>query len=256
MLSVDRIHAFNDNYIWALRNDRVRSCVVVDPGDAVPVLSYLEKHHLTLSAILITHHHRDHTGGLKQLKQAFNCKVYGPKSESIPLVDVKLEESDQAQLDDLQLTLSVLDVPGHTMGHIAYYGAGLLFCGDTLFAGGCGRLFEGTPEMMLKSLHKLASLSDDTRVYCAHEYTLSNLKFAAAVDPDNQSLLNRIQSVQSQRDRGEATVPSTIALEKETNPFLRCSSAQIQTSAETFCGHSLSTETDVFASIRRWKDNY
>ncbi|MDB5796673.1 MAG: gloB [Paucimonas sp.] len=220
-VSVLPVPAFSDNYLWLVHDDR--HAVVVDPGAAEPVLAALEANQLALSAILLTHHHADHAGGVPALLQRFDVPVYGPASEAIPTITQRLREGDTVTIDELSLTFSVLDVPGHTAGHIAYYCAqnDWLFCGDTLFAGGCGRLFEGTPAQMVDSLAKLAALPDRTQVYCAHEYTLSNLRFAAAVDGDNPALKERIAVEEAKRARNQPTVPSTIGLEKQTNPFLR-----------------------------------
>ena len=255
-LSVVPIPAFSDNYLWLIHDGK--HAAIVDPGDAAPVLASLDAHRLSLVAILLTHHHADHVGGVPSLLQAFDVPVFGPRAEPIPNITASLAEGDVAMIPELDLTLSVLDVPGHTRGHIAYVATdqGWLFCGDTLFAGGCGRLFEGTPEQMIASLSKLASLPDTTQVYCAHEYTLSNLRFAREVEPSNQAIHARIQSEQDKRDQGEPTVPSTIALEKLTNPFLR-----YQESAIVKClmstGRLVKAEpTASFAAFREWKNVY
>jgi hydroxyacylglutathione hydrolase len=256
MFWIDRIHAFSDNYIWALRNDRVQNCVLVDPGDAAPVIDYLTQHQLSASQIIITHHHRDHTGGVAELKRLYQATVYGPKNNAIKTIDVRLKEGDTLPLNDFDLQFEVLEVPGHTLDHIAYYSPGILFCGDTLFAGGCGRMFEGTQEQMWASLQKLAKLPADTLVYCAHEYTAANLAFAEVVDTSNSELQHRILRVRELRQKGQPTVPSTIGIEKETNPFLRCHLPEIRQAAETFCGRPLSTEAEVFGTVRSWKDQF
>jgi hydroxyacylglutathione hydrolase len=227
-LSVLTVPAFTDNYLWLI-HDGVHAAVV-DPGDATPVLAALDAQHLTLTAILLTHHHTDHTGGVPELLRHYAVPVFGPSNEAITAVTQALAQGDSIEVPGLGLQLSVFDVPGHTRGHIAYVGHGgddreagpaWLFCGDTLFAGGCGRLFEGTPEQMATSLGKLATLPDDTLVYCAHEYTLSNLRFALAVEPGNRLLAERIETDSARREQGIPTVPSSIGLEKATNPFLR-----------------------------------
>ncbi len=256
MFWIDRIHAFTDNYIWALRNDRANNCVLVDPGEATPVIAYLKEHNLGVSDILITHHHHDHVGGLAVLKSTYQCTVYGPAAENIDHLDHRLKEGDEVKLPTLDVEFKVLEVPGHTLGHIAYYSPGTLLCGDTLFAGGCGRLFEGTPIQMWNSLQKLSALPPDTQVYCAHEYTQGNLHFALAVEPDNEELNHRIERVKDLRQSGMATVPSTIGVERETNPFLRCHLPTIKQAAETFSGHSLSTDAEVFGVVRAWKDRF
>jgi hydroxyacylglutathione hydrolase len=256
MLKVLAVPAFEDNYLWLI-HDGVHAAVV-DPGDAAPILAALDAHNLSLVAILLTHHHADHVGGVPDLLRRFNVPVFGPRGEAIPAITRPLAEGDTAIVPELGLTLSVLDVPGHTKGHIAYVAPseGAVFCGDTLFAGGCGRLFEGTPEQMVASLTKLASLPDDTKVYCAHEYTLANLKFAHEVEPGNPDLAARIEAEQIKRNNGQPTVPSTIGLEKATNPFLRYDRPPILDRLEQ-AGHIASREPiAAFAALRRWKNSY
>lgn len=255
-LSVAPIPAFADNYLWLI-HDGVHAAVV-DPGDAPPVLAALESLQLSLVAILLTHHHSDHVGGVPSLLQRFDVPVFGPRTEAIKHITVPLAEGDHATIPELNLTLSVLDVPGHTRGHIAYVAAdqGWLFCGDTLFAGGCGRLFEGTPQQMVNSLTKLAALPDATQVYCAHEYTLSNLRFASEVEPLNDAIHARIRSEQSKRDRGEPTVPSTIGMEKSTNPFLRYQEPAIVDSLMSAGRLSERDYIGAFAALREWKNSY
>ncbi|MFP5393042.1 MAG: hydroxyacylglutathione hydrolase [Gammaproteobacteria bacterium] len=262
-LSVIAIPAFRDNYLWLIHNGR--HAAVVDPGDAGPVLAVLAEHGLALTAILLTHHHADHIGGVQELLARFPVPVFGPREEHIAGVTVPLSEGARVQVPGLDLTLRVLDVPGHTLGHIAYVreqadgpsGAHWLFCGDTLFAGGCGRLFEGTPAQMRASLTKLAALPDDTLVYCAHEYTLSNLRFAAALEPGNVELQRRIERDTAARARNAPTVPSTIGLEKATNPFLRDTSPELRA---TLAAHGRATVDApagaAFAALREWKNNF
>jgi hydroxyacylglutathione hydrolase len=263
-LDVVALPAFSDNYLWLIHNGR--HAAVVDPGDARPVLAALQAKGLTLAAILLTHHHADHVGGVVELaERAASAEfpaipVYGPAREQdkIAGMTLPLRQGQQVSLPQLPLELEVLEVPGHTLGHIAYYSAGqaLLFCGDTLFAGGCGRLFEGTPAQMLESLAKLASLPGETRVYCAHEYTLSNLKFAAEVEPGNAELTTRIKDEQAKRERGEPTVPSTIALERKTNPFLRVIEIEITKSLQKAGRLTELNEVESFAALREWKNTY
>lgn len=256
MLNVLTVPAFQDNYLWLIHDGA--NAAVVDPGDAAPILQALEAHRLSLAAILLTHHHADHVGGVPALLQRFPVPVFGPRNDAIPQVTHSLREGDHISIPEIGLDLEVLDVPGHTKGHIAYFAPkqGWLFCGDTLFAGGCGRLFEGTPEQMVASLTKLAALPDETQIYCAHEYTLSNLRFAKEVEPDNVSLQARIEHEQAKRDRGQPTVPSTIGVEKSTNPFLRFREEKIANRLIA-AGHLSSKEPiAVFAALRQWKNSY
>ncbi|WP_456379474.1 hydroxyacylglutathione hydrolase [Thiolapillus sp.] len=255
MLAVTPLPAFDDNYIWLLQRQGGTACAVVDPGDEDPVIAYCEEHGLQLSAILITHKHGDHTGGVAELKRRWSqAVVYGPAHEPVATVEKKLGEGDSVVLENLQLDLKVLDVPGHTEGHIAYHGENQLFCGDTLFAGGCGRVFSGSFEQLSDSLRRIAGLSPETRVYCAHEYTLANLGFAKWVEPENQQLLARIRQDQDKRARGLPTVPSSLALELATNPFLRTGEPVVIQAAEKWAGRSLCGHREVFRALREWKD--
>ncbi|SFG71571.1 hydroxyacylglutathione hydrolase [Pseudomonas sp. NFACC45] len=255
MIQISALPAFTDNYIWLLQDHATQRCAVVDPGDATPVQAWLDAHPgWVLSDILITHHHHDHVGGVQALKNATHATVYGPASENIPARDVALQDNDQ--LSVLGWDFDVYAVPGHTLGHIAYYHHGLLFCGDTLFAAGCGRLFEGTPAQMHQSLSRLASLPEDTLVYCTHEYTLSNLRFAAAVEPGNPDIAARLEKVSQQRNAGVMTLPSTLALEKLTNPFLRTAETSVKQKADERNGQRNETPSEVFAALRAWKDKF
>ncbi|MBC3349934.1 hydroxyacylglutathione hydrolase [Pseudomonas sp. SWRI196] len=255
MIQISALPAFTDNYIWLLQDHATQRCAVVDPGDATPVQEWLDAHPgWVLSDILITHHHHDHVGGVQALKNATHATVYGPASENIPARDVALQDNDR--LSVLGWDFDVYAVPGHTLGHIAYYHHGLLFCGDTLFAAGCGRLFEGTPAQMHQSLSRLASLPEDTLVYCTHEYTLSNLRFAAAVEPGNPDIAARLEKVSQQRNAGVMTLPSTLALEKLTNPFLRTAETSVKQKADERNGQRNETPSEVFAALRAWKDKF
>ena len=253
-LQVVPVPAFADNYIWVIR-DR-QHAAVVDPGDAEPVLDYLARESLTPVAILATHHHGDHVGGVGALRRRFPVPVYGPRAERIAEVTAPLAEGDRVELPALGLAFDVLEVPGHTAGHIAYVGHGWLFCGDTLFACGCGRLFEGTAAQMHRSLAKLARLPGDTGVYCAHEYTLSNIRFARAADADNAALAERERREAERRAAGRPTLPSTIGLELATNPFLRCEDPGVQRAASERAGRALSDPVEVFATLRDWKNRF
>jgi hydroxyacylglutathione hydrolase len=258
MASIIPIPAFADNYIWLLRVGG--AAVVVDPGDAAPVQAYLDDEGLDLAAIVATHHHGDHVGGVEALVASRPVPVYGPARETIPARTHALGEGDRVVLGDVGLELRVLDVPGHTAGHIAYTGrvadVPVLFCGDTLFAAGCGRIFEGTPAMMWTSLSKLAALDPATRVFCAHEYTLANLRFAAAVEPANDAVARRRERDTALRERGQPTVPSTIADELATNPFLRVGEPAVRAAAEAHAGRLLEGDVAVFAALRAWKNGY
>jgi hydroxyacylglutathione hydrolase len=257
MLDVQPIPAFQDNYIWMIKGASDPACVaVVDPGDAEPVLARLEAERLTLAAILATHHHADHIGGVSALVEATGCAVFGPARERLPLEVMRLSGGDRARLPALGLEFEVLDVPGHTAGHIAYCGHGALFCGDTLFSAGCGRLFEGTPDQMLASLDAFARLPDATRVFCGHEYTLANLRFAAAVEAGNPDIADYTRKAADLRASGRPTLPSTIGLEKRVNPFLRTRHENVKLSAERRAGRPLSDPVAVFAEIRSWKDGF
>jgi hydroxyacylglutathione hydrolase len=252
--TITAIGAFTDNYIWCIR--RERNAAVVDPGDAEPVLRHLQTENLELVAILNTHHHSDHVGGNTLLLSKYSVPVFGPAGERIPGVTHRLKEGDSIVVPGVQLHLSVLDIPGHTRGHIAFVGDGLLFCGDTLFSIGCGRLFEGTPAQMHASLAKLASLPDETRVYCGHEYTLSNIRFAKAADSGNPALAAWESSARAALERGEPSLPSTIGVEKAANPFLRSHLPALAEAASRYAGHEIDHPVEVFAALREWKNRF
>ena len=257
MLEVSPVRAFSDNYLWLIRAPGDRTgAVVVDPGDARPVQVALEQQDLELRAILVTHHHPDHVGGVRALAERYSPEVFGPARETLPCEFRPLDGGDVVSLAGLGLEFDVMDVPGHTRGHIAYHGHGALFCGDTLFSGGCGRLFEGTAAQMLDSLDRIAALPDDTLVYCAHEYTLGNLRFAAAVEPGNADVLETLDAVRALRSRDAITLPTTLGRERRINPFLRCRAPTVRAAAEARAGRPLPSPSDVFAVIRGWKDEF
>lgn len=253
MTRVSAVAAFQDNYIWLVHLPGSR-VVIVDPGDARPVLAALQRQQLLPAAILITHHHYDHIGGAAELAQRFDLPVYGPDIGH-PAISHCVRDHERVTLCDA-LELEVLAVPGHTLDHLAYVGDTLLFCGDTLFGAGCGRLFEGTPAQMYASLSRLAALPDTTRVFCAHEYTLDNLHFALAVEPDNAALLSRRREVEGLRASGRSSLPSTLGEEKQTNPFLRCHLPGVQQAVERHAGRTLDSPERVFSVLRFWKDTY
>jgi hydroxyacylglutathione hydrolase len=262
MRKVFPVPAFDDNYLWVI--DDGRSAAVIDPGAAAPVVSYLVANGLRLRAVLVTHHHGDHIGGIAELLDwcgDASVAVFGPAHENIPHRTRALVEGDQIEIAEPAISFAVIDVPGHTSGHIAYYSreAGWLFCGDTLFAGGCGRLFEGTAAQMQASLAKLAALPDTTQFFCAHEYTLANLRFAVAAEPNNTALAQRVISETAKRSRGEPTLPSTIGLERATNPFLRWDSAEIKLAAQRASSDTIGPNAPpalVFGAIREWKNRF
>jgi len=254
-VDVSAIPAFDDNYIWLLTREGYSGCAVVDPGDEEPVIQTLEAKGLMLDAILVTHKHGDHVGGIRELKQRWpNALVYGPANEPIKTIEHRLVAGDSVKLEDLGIHFDVLDVPGHTEGHIAYVTEGAVFCGDTLFAGGCGRVFSGTHEQLSDSLLRLAKLPLDILVYCAHEYTQANLGFAQWVEPDNSDLQSRVKHVADLRNKGQATVPSTLNEELLTNPFMRTQAPDVIAAAERWAGETLNNPAAVFHALRTWKD--
>lgn len=242
--------AFSDNYLWLIRDGR--DAVVVDPGDARPVRDYLVREGLSLRAIMVTHHHADHVGGVAELAQA-GVPVFGPGTEGIAEITQAVREGEVLRLPGLGLAFEVIEVPGHTRGHIAYYGHGTVFCGDTLFSAGCGRVFEGTPAQLHASLCKLMALPDETTVHCAHEYTLANLKFARVAEPDNPLRDAYAQECERLRAANRPTLPSTIAREKAINPFLRCASPTVRASLP---GAPAASDVEVFTALREWKNRF
>lgn len=256
MLKITPVCAFHDNYIWVLVNTENQHAACVDPGDANPLLAWLDQHKIKLSAILITHHHWDHTGGIDELVSHYSIPVYVPARDRIANGTHPVSESDQIDIPELNLKLDVLDIPGHTMGHIAYVGSELLFTGDTLFGAGCGRVFEGTYPMMLSSLQKLAQFPDETQIYCGHEYTHKNLLFAHEIEPQNPAIQTRLAIVDALLKQQLPTLPSRLGEEKLTNPFLRCDETEVRETAEKHAGRKLSTPVEVFTVIRQLKDQF
>lgn len=260
-LTLTPVPAFKDNYIWLLDNGR--QALAVDPGEAAPLEKALAERSLQLTTLLITHHHHDHTGGIAELAARHALQVIGPSDPAQRITGLNQEVSDEARFEVLGLQLRVITVPGHTLDHIAFFAPAqsglaspLLFCGDTLFSGGCGRLFEGTPAQMHRSLQRLAALPADTLICCAHEYTASNLQYALALTPDDQAVQARSEEVSALRQRHQATLPSRMAAELRFNPFLRCDQRSLHRIAETMCQRPLQSEVEVFAALRAGKDQY
>ena len=255
MFSLTPIPALADNYVWTLSRED-GDAVVVDPGEAGPVLEHLRTHGLRLTAILVTHHHWDHTNGVRALRERFDVPVFASANERAPITGTTHPLSDGDEVPVLGETFRVIAIPGHTLGHVAYYGAGLLLSGDTLFSAGCGRVFEGEPGQMLASLDRLADLPDDTRLLCGHEYTLANLAFARAVEPDNEEIRAYAEKVRRLREAGKPSLPSDLKTEHAVNPFLRCRVAAVAQSAEQHAGTTLASPAEVFAVLREWKNNF
>ena len=248
------IKAFNDNYMWCLQNGK--HAIVVDPGDPDPVISHLSKEKLKLGAVLITHHHPDHVGGNKKLVEKYGVPIYGPKMESIPEITHKLQEGDEVSILGIEKNFTVIELPGHTLGHIGYYGNGIIFCGDTLFSCGCGRLFEGTAKQMYESLQKIYQLPSNTLVCCGHEYTQANVEFARHLDPTNKRLIEVQKRVRQLRGDNLPTVPVTLKQEKETNPFLRTFEKDIVENIKKEGRLQGNKPYQIFSSMRQWKDDY
>ena len=261
-LAVLPVRAFSDNYIWLIQSPRVPGrCVAVDPGDAAPVLDELRRSGASLAAILLTHHHADHIGGVADLLKVGAVPVIGPDDARIPLRTRTVRDAERFELPDLGLAFDTLAVPGHTLSHVAFWGHGALFCGDTLFSAGCGRMFEGTPSQMNTSLNRLRDLPPDTRMFCGHEYTAANLRFALAVDPANHAVLEHRDTLERLRAAdvpGTMTpsLPSSVSLERRINPFLRCDNPIVRAAAERHAGKPLAQPFEVFAVLRAWKDQF
>src|ERR1700676_4813722 len=256
-LDVRPVRAFSDNYIWLIESPRVPGRVVaVDPGDAAPVRAELRRSGASLAAILLTHHHPDHIGGVEGLLELGAVPVIGPEDRRIAVRNRTVRDGERCDLPDLGLGFEILAVPGHTLSHIAFWGHGALFCGDTLFSAGCGRMFEGTPIEMSASLTKLRNLPPDTRVFCGHEYTAANLRFALTVDPYNGAALEYLTQVDRLRAADRPTLPSTLGLEIRVNPFLRCDDPTVVRAAEVHAGRPLKGVAEVFGVLRAWKDQF
>lgn len=253
-MNITFVPAFKDNYIWLIINDR-QEVWAVDVGDATPVIEFLKQSQLILRGILLTHHHWDHCQGVSALLEKFSVPVYGGVTENIATVTSPVRDEETIPLDP-NIQFKVLAIPGHTLGHVAYYGNGIIFSGDTLFTAGCGRIFEGTPECMYQSLQKMAALPAETQIYCGHEYTLSNLKFAEVVCPHNVEVKNRLQKTIHSRQQNLPTVPASLQEEKNTNPFLRCHTDEVQKAVSDYTGKILTDPIEVFAALRIWKNNF
>jgi hydroxyacylglutathione hydrolase len=254
-LNIEPIRAFDDNYIWLITDENSRNCTVVDPGDEVPVLEMLEKRDLQLTSILVTHKHFDHVGGIDELKKRYpGVLVFGPGNESIAQVTQVVTDNEKINLPGMNLVFQVLAVPGHTEGHVAYLGHGALFCGDTLFAAGCGRVFSGTFDQMSASLDRIRRLPAETKIYCAHEYTQANIGFGLWVEPANEALQLRKKRVDQILAQQQSTVPSILQEELDTNPFLRFDKEHVIVEAEKWSGRKLHGNAEVFTALRQWKD--
>lgn len=257
MYELTPIPALQTNYIWAIRSPvDPKNIVIVDPGAAEPVIDYLTAQNLTLAAILITHHHYDHTDGLDALLAQYPCAVYAGSQEPVTQASHRLKDNESFLIEPLNLQLRAMHVPGHTKGHTAYYGHEMVFTGDTLFAAGCGRNFEGTPEQLYQSLLKLKSLPKETQIYCGHEYTLQNLNFALQVEPTNADILSKHKLVQIMHNDGQCTLPSSIAEEIKTNVFLRCEEESVREAASQYAKKDLTSPEQVFAALREWKNRF
>ncbi|MEH6453103.1 MAG: hydroxyacylglutathione hydrolase [Psychromonas sp.] len=256
MANVLTIKAFNDNYIWLIKDSQSQHCIIVDPGDSAPVLEMIESQQLILDAIILTHHHYDHVDGVEGLLKATDTKVEIYSKNKIFPDSQLVKDGDQINFFNDTFCLNVMEVPGHTLDHLAYYNEALLFCGDTLFSGGCGRVFEGTHEQMFSSLSRLAKLPEATKVYCAHEYTQNNLIFSHHIEPKNQYLLKYIQKVSQLRQQGVPTIPSTIAVEKAINPFLRCHESSVINKLQAHLGEQLIDPLSCFTALRKYKDSF
>jgi hydroxyacylglutathione hydrolase len=256
MLTIQAVSAFNDNYIWFIQQPDSKNLLIVDPGDAQPVIEAIEQQQLNPIALLITHHHSDHIGGIRELVSRYDIPVYGPKSEDIPFLTHPLTACENLRISSEFPSMKVIDVPGHTNGHIAFLIGENLFCGDTLFGAGCGRLLGGTAKQLHASLQLIAYLPEHTNIYCAHEYTQANLRFAAIVEPNNTEIKRRILETDDLLSKDQPSIPSLLRIELQTNPFLRCHQPDVIKAAQHFSGHQLLDSEAVFSSLRLWKDRF
>lgn len=256
MLTIQAIPAFNDNYIWFIQAPDSRRILIVDPGDAKPVIKAIKQQGFVPIALLITHGCHDHVDGINELLQHYDMPVYGPKNEFIPHITHPLSASDGLIVDTVFPAIRVLDIPGHTRGHLGFVIEGKLFCGDALFGAGCGRLYSGPAKVLFQSLQQIAQLPKDTMIYCAHEYTENNLHFARLIEPDNADIQQRIMNTALLRQQGKPSIPFTLALELATNPFLRCEQSEVIQAAEQFAGKPLLSPAAVFSTLRSWKDQF
>ncbi len=258
MIKINPVRALSDNIIWVISDDSTGAAIAVDPGDPAPAINFFRENNLIPAGILITHHHMDHTGGIGTIAGAYTIPVYGPSGEDIPGVTVKLKDGDSFRFEGISMDFSVIETPGHTRGHIVYVAEGEtgshIFTGDTLFTGGCGRIFEGTGEEMFQSLSRIASMPVDTLVYPAHDYIRDNFRFIAAVDPGNPEAGEFIKKDKALRDDGKLSIPTTLEFELMVNPFLRCAVNAVHGSVETWAGKSFNSAVDVFISLRSWKN--
>ena len=256
MAKIIPVPAFRDNYIWLIIENSNKKCIIVDPGDAAPVIATLTNEGLTPVAIFVTHHHFDHCAGVAELLERYRVPVYGSSKENSEAITNPVHGGENLKFPQFDLIFEVIEIPGHTLDHLAFYAPGMLFCGDTLFTAGCGRIFEGTAEQLYDSLQIIAHLPDNTNIYCGHEYTLKNLLFAAIVDPHNPDIQSRLEETRLLVQQGWPTVPATLAIEKATNPFLRIHEQAITNSLETKAGRRLDNPQERFALLREWKNNF
>jgi len=255
-IKINYLEIFTDNYIWLITNHMSKKFIAIDPGDAQAVVDFAYAYAMELAGILVTHHHADHTAGISELKNYFNVEIFGPIHENIAGVTERVAEADSISFTFIDEKIQVLDTPGHTLGHISYVLQDMLFCGDTLFSAGCGRLFEGTHRQLYASLQKLAALPDKTKIYCTHEYTLKNLQFAQIIEPNNVMINKKIAEVIQLRNAKLPTLPTCLSREKQINPFLRCHVPEVKQRVAAHCGVQLHNPVDVFQWLRVWKDNF